>query len=382
MGAILGQYHEGSGKEKAIYYISKTLSGYESKYTMLEKTCFALVWETQRLRHYMLTHKIQLLSRMDPIKYLFENLMLSGRMSKWKFLLSEFDITYITQKSVKGREIVDHLASHPILDNTELNIEFPDEWVMYADVTEEYESYIAGLKASIEINVKSIIVYGDSLLIIKQIQKEWRFNEQLSQYHTYLEDLTRQFDHIEFHHIYKNKNYGANALFVLASTLAVPEGKTVKPIEISWRDEPAFCYAIQIAAEQLDDTPWFVDIQRYLKDQSYPEDSTKQQRRYIRRVACQYTIFVNVLYKLSRDGTLLRCVNEHEARKILERVHSGECGPHMNAHMMSRNIACLGYYWTTMMSDYCNFIMRCHQCQIHGNLMHVPPSQLHTLSSP
>ncbi|XP_026459615.1 uncharacterized protein LOC113360310 [Papaver somniferum] len=185
---------------------------------------------------------------MDPIKYLLEKPILYGRTSKWQMLVSEFDITYITQKSVKGRAISDHLASHPLLNNTELKIDFPYEWVMCADIAEdrpwkmyfdsahnkqgrdvgalldspegirtpivirlcftcsnnvtEYEARIAGLAAAIEINVKSIIVYGDSLLIINQIQNEWTVNEQLSQYHTYLEELTKQFVQIEFHRIY------------------------------------------------------------------------------------------------------------------------------------------------------------------------------------
>lgn len=220
---MLWQYHEDSGNERAIYYLSKTLSRYEAKYTMLEKTCITLVWETQRLRNYMLSHKVQLLSRMDPLKYLFEKPALSGRTSKLQLLLSEFEITYVTQKSVKERAIADQLASHTLLDNTELKVDFPDEWVMYADQVEdkpwkiyfdgarnkkgrgvgallespesihtpivirlcfqctnniaEYETCIAGLKNAIEIDIKNIIVFGDSLLIIKQIQKEWKVND-------------------------------------------------------------------------------------------------------------------------------------------------------------------------------------------------------------
>lgn len=49
---------------------------------------------------------------------------------------------------------------------------------------------------------------------------------------------------------------------------------------------------------------------------------------------------------------------------------------------MCKKIARLKYYWTMMMSDCYDFVMKCHQCQIHGNPIHVPPSQLHTLSSP
>ena len=36
------------------------------------KACLALVWVTQRLRHYMLAYQVWLLSRPDPLKYMFD----------------------------------------------------------------------------------------------------------------------------------------------------------------------------------------------------------------------------------------------------------------------------------------------------------------------
>lgn len=43
---------------KAIYYLSQTLVGYEMKYSPLpwEKTCLALVFATQKLRHYIICY--------------------------------------------------------------------------------------------------------------------------------------------------------------------------------------------------------------------------------------------------------------------------------------------------------------------------------------
>ncbi|XP_077232518.1 uncharacterized protein LOC143869845 [Tasmannia lanceolata] len=104
MGCMLAQQGSESKKEKPIYYISKKILEYEVKYTILEKTCLALVWATQRLRHYLLSNKVLMLSRMDSLKYLFEKPTLTGRTARWLLLLSEFDITYVTQKSVKGQE--------------------------------------------------------------------------------------------------------------------------------------------------------------------------------------------------------------------------------------------------------------------------------------
>jgi hypothetical protein len=35
---------------------------------------------------------------MGPLKYLFEKPALTGRTARWRMLLSEFDIVYVTQK--------------------------------------------------------------------------------------------------------------------------------------------------------------------------------------------------------------------------------------------------------------------------------------------
>ena len=47
---------------------------------------------------------------MDLLKYLMEKPMQDRKTAKWVLLLSEFDIKYVTQKSVKGRVIANHLA--------------------------------------------------------------------------------------------------------------------------------------------------------------------------------------------------------------------------------------------------------------------------------
>ena len=83
---------------------------YKEKYSPLEKTCVALVWVTRKLRHYMLANKVLLITKMDPLKYLMEKPVQDGKTAKWVLLLSEFDIKFVTQKSVKGRAIADHLA--------------------------------------------------------------------------------------------------------------------------------------------------------------------------------------------------------------------------------------------------------------------------------
>ena len=66
------------------------------------------------LRHYMTEYSVLLVSRLDPLRYLFDRPVLTGRLMRWMVLLTEFDIHYVTQKSVKGSIVADHLASLPI----------------------------------------------------------------------------------------------------------------------------------------------------------------------------------------------------------------------------------------------------------------------------
>jgi len=47
---------------------------------------------------------------MDPIKYIFEKLALTGRIAWWQMLLSEYNIIYVTQKSIKGSALAKYLA--------------------------------------------------------------------------------------------------------------------------------------------------------------------------------------------------------------------------------------------------------------------------------
>ena len=62
----------------------------------------------------MLTHTINLVSKIDPLKYLLSKASLTGRLAKWVMILSEFDIHYVDRKAIKGQVIADQLADAPL----------------------------------------------------------------------------------------------------------------------------------------------------------------------------------------------------------------------------------------------------------------------------
>ena len=103
-------------KDYAIYYLRKQCTDCESRYSMLDKTCCALAWAAKHLRQYMLNHTTWLISKMDPIKYNFENPDLTGGVTRWQMMLSKYDIEYHTQKAIKSSVLVDYLALQ-LVDN-------------------------------------------------------------------------------------------------------------------------------------------------------------------------------------------------------------------------------------------------------------------------
>ena len=90
----------------------------------------------------------------------------------------------------------------------------------------------------------------------------------------------------------------------------------------------------------------------------------------------------DALYKRSWDNLHLRCVTEEEGQQIMEEIHGGEEGHHMNGQALVRKITKLGYFWLTMNEDCRKYVQKCHKCQIHAKLWHQPPVSLQPMSTP
>ena len=154
----------------------------------------------------------------------------------------------------------------------------------------------------------------------------------------------------------------------------------MKPIQMSIYKVSAHCYSIE--EEGKDDHPSYQSILQYVKNRKYPDQATENDKRTLRRIAIEYALDGEVLYKRGKDQVLLRCVDAMEARKILEEVHESICRTHANGFTMARQIMRFGYYWSTMEGDCVSYAKKCHKCQIYGDKIHVPPSPLHVMTAP
>ena len=79
----------------------------------------------------MTKYSILLISGLDPLRYLFDRSVLTSRLMRWLVLLTEFDVQYVTQKSVKGSIVSNHLTSLPIFYDRPIDDDSPDEQFVF-----------------------------------------------------------------------------------------------------------------------------------------------------------------------------------------------------------------------------------------------------------
>lgn len=90
----------------------------------------------------------------------------------------------------------------------------------------EYEALTIGLKMSIEWNVKELHVYGDSQLVINQINDEYQTkDDKLMPYKQLVEEFKGHFTEITFTQIPRNENKAVDAMATIASLLQNKENQ-------------------------------------------------------------------------------------------------------------------------------------------------------------
>lgn len=86
----------------------------------------------------------------------------------------------------------------------------------------EYKACIIGLQAALDLKIKNLEVYGDSILIISQVFGERTIkNPELATSHKCLMNLTDKFNSISFSHVSRSKKIFSDALATLASMLRI-----------------------------------------------------------------------------------------------------------------------------------------------------------------
>ncbi|PKI58271.1 hypothetical protein CRG98_021353 [Punica granatum] len=136
--------------------------------------------------------------------------------------------------------------------------------------------------------------------------------------------------------------------------------------------------------EAVNGKPWYADIKHLLQIGQFLAFTDCHDRRTLRRIAAHFFLSGETLYRHSFDATLLQCVNRNKAQRLMEEVHEGNCGPHINRLMLAKKIMRLGYFWSTMETetDCVKHVRHCHLCQVYANQIRASPNELYPMAAP
>uniref|UniRef100_A0A2N9J8Z5 RNA-directed DNA polymerase n=1 Tax=Fagus sylvatica TaxID=28930 RepID=A0A2N9J8Z5_FAGSY len=356
IGALIAQEND-NGVEQPIYYVSRTLKDAESRYSGAERSCLALIYASQRLQHYFLAHKIQLMTKSHPIRSLLQWPVLSGRLAQWLLQFSQYEIIAETPTAIKSQAIADLLAQFPGEDNSFITDEVPGEineiflagladsvWTLKFDgsstatsagagivlckedgeaVTKsfkfdfpcsnnaaEYEAYLAGLAIAYEMGIKHLRVIGDSNLVAQKFEAK--------------------FSTFKIEHAQRNENRYADALATLGSQITF-EGEEI---------DVTICKKIEPITETLK------------KEFEEPSSDQEDWRAPIKAKLISPTEFwrAALASKKQRKGCL------KSMRKLVEMEELSA---------FTAELQRLGYFWPNMSAEAAEIQSQCPTCQFH-----------------
>jgi ribonuclease HI len=306
--------------------------------------------------------------------------ILNGRIGKWILALSEFELKFESAKVVKGQIIADFITEHrdPSINFLEIT-----PWALFFDgsscgkcggvgillisprgemfefaipiqptVTNnqaEYEALLRGLQYLKEAKAISFEIYGDSELVIKQLNGQYECrNDNLRNYYEECKEILKSFQLVILQHIRREHNEEANRL--AQSALGYRENQEV------------FANDICAFRSDLAEDDWRKEIVDYL------ENPSRKVSRKLRYKAIKFVLFDGRLYYKSLDGVLLQCWGQEEAKKMMSEVHDRLCGAYQSAYQMKWVIKHTRCYWPTMLEDCFEYYKGCQDCQKFGNI--------------
>jgi ribonuclease HI len=249
----------------------------------------------------------------------------------------------------------------------------------------EFEALIYGLCIAVSLGIKRLLAFGDSKVVIEQVNKEWYcVKDTMDAYYAEIRKLEGHFEGIEFQHVPRNNNVAADVLSKLGSRRAlVPAGVFVQDLrkpsiklldpdnqELPPHDLNSAPPREVLMSKKEDD--WRKPFIDFILHQLVPDDKVERDR--ITRRSANYVVIGNDLYRKAAS-TILRS----EGLQLLAEVHSGECGCHATSTNLVGKAYRSGFYWPTAMTDAKDLVKRCKGCQFFAKQQHLPAQVLRTI---
>jgi ribonuclease HI len=326
----------------------------------------------QKLRYYFPEYSISVVTDY-PLGDILRNQDATGRISKWAVELGALNIDFKPRTAIKSQALVDFMAEWRE-NQLPTPTERPEHWVMYFDGSlklegvgagvllisptgeqlkyvlqifwkvsnneAEYEALLHRLHLAASLGIKRLLVYGDSVVVINQVNKSWdRNKENMDAYCLEVRKLENKFYGLQFHHAVRDNNVAADVLSKLVSTHAqVPAGVFIHELHAPSIPEPAptttdltpFPAAQVVMMIDVDWRQPFIDN---IRKQKVP--TNKNLAEQLVRGAKSYILVGDKLYRRgTSSGVLMKCVPQDDGKGILEEIHKSVCGNHASSRTL------------------------------------------------
>jgi hypothetical protein len=207
----------------------------------------------------------------------------------------------------------------------------------------EYEALLRGLQYLKEAKAISVEIYGDSELVIKQLNGQYECRSDiLRSYYEECKEILKSFQLVILQHISREHNEDESRL--AQSALGYRE------------NQEAFGMEVCAFGSDLAEDDWRKENVDYL------ENSSRKVSRKPRYKAIKFVLLDGRLSYKSLDGVLLQCLGPEEAKKMMSKVHDGLCGAYQSTYRMKWVIRNTGCLWPTMLEDCFKYYKGCQDC--------------------
>ncbi|XP_033138789.1 uncharacterized protein LOC117129318 [Brassica rapa] len=392
---------EDRGEQRPVFYMSRRMTGPETRYPTLEKMALAVVESARKLRPYFQSHSVEVLTD-QPLRTVLQNTNRAGRLTKWAIELGELDITYKCRTAAKAQVLADFLVE--LSPELAQDLETSDPtWILHVDASNneaEYESLIAGLRLAKAVKAKRLSAYCDSQLVASQFSGDYDArNDRMDAYLRVVQSLAKEFEFFELTKVPRGENVCADALAALGSKLCdqvkrtIPIHRIEKPsIDIS--TESANFVTTESETTSLSETnddsemtdqdqlipDWRTEFIQYLTKGTLPTD--KWAARRLKRRSAHYVVMEEELHRVTANKVLLKCIFAEQTQLVMAETHEGAGGNHSGGRSLALKIRNLGFFWPTMNTDCEAYARRCDKCQRHAPSIHSPTELLRTSAAP
>jgi hypothetical protein len=98
--------------QQSVYYISKVLSDYETRYNQVQNLLYVILITKCKLLDYFESHPVRVVTS-HGLREIIGNRLTIGRIAKWVLELMGLDIRYVPQMEIKSKALADIIAARP-----------------------------------------------------------------------------------------------------------------------------------------------------------------------------------------------------------------------------------------------------------------------------